>query len=114
VDFPRQCLETGDRNITGGTHSVNASIRTVTLLMTICGTERPNVAVWDALPLLSPLSLSHSREAFTVVATDLEPHGSLDNLVDCVPLAVSLLARRSQITGESVATVWRHKRIIAA
>ena len=62
------------------------------------------MTVWDRLPLLGPLSLPHARQAFLAIATDVEPDASLDRLlklVDCVPLAVSLLARRCQITGES-------------
>jgi tetratricopeptide (TPR) repeat protein len=84
------------------------SIRTVTLLLTIRGTERPNVTVWDSLPLLGPLSLLDARRAFLAIATDVEPDASLDRLlkmVDYVPLAVSLLARRCQITVESAATL---------
>ena len=80
------------------------SVHTVTLLLTIRGTERPNVTVWDPLPLLGPLGLPHARQAFLAIATDLEADTSLDHLlkmVDYVPLAVSLLARRCQITGES-------------
>jgi hypothetical protein len=84
------------------------SIGTVTLLLTIRGTEQPNVTAWDPLPLLGPLALPHARDAFLKIATDLEPDASLDNLlkmVDCVPLAVSLLARRCQIMGESAASL---------
>ena len=82
------------------------SVTTVTLLLTIRGTERPNITIWDPLPLLGPLSLLHARQAFLAIATDCEPSASLDRLlkmVDYVPLAVSLLARRSQITGEIAA-----------
>jgi len=80
------------------------NVHSVTLLLTIRGTEQPNVAVWDRLPLLGPLSLPHARQAFLAIATDVEPDASLDRLlklVDCVPLAVSLLARRCQMTGEN-------------
>jgi len=80
------------------------SVRSVTLLLTIRGTEQPNITVWDRLPLLGPLSLPHARQAFLATATDIEPDASLDRLlklVDCVPLAVSLLARRCQITREN-------------
>src|ERR1700733_9547556 len=82
------------------------SVQSVTLLLTIRGTEQPNITVWDHLPLLGPLSLQHARQAFLAIATatDAEPDASLDRLlklVDCVPLAVSLLARRCQITGEN-------------
>jgi hypothetical protein len=57
------------------------SIRTVTLLLTIRGTERPNVTVWDSLPLLGPLSLLDARRAFLAIATDVEPDASLDRLL---------------------------------
>ena len=83
-------------------------IRAMALLLTIRGTERPNVTVWDPLPLLGPLTLVHARQAFLTIATDLRPDASLDRLVkivDCVPLAVSLLARRCHISGESAATL---------
>jgi len=49
------------------------SIRTVTLLLTIRGTERPDVTVWDPLPLLGPLTLLHARDAFLQIATNLKP-----------------------------------------
>ena len=84
------------------------SVHTVTLLLTIRGTERPNVTNWDPLPLLGPLTLPHARRAFLTIATDLETDSSLDRLlkrVDYMPLAVSLLARRCQITGESATTL---------
>ena len=84
------------------------SVHTVTLLLTIRGTERPNVTAWDPLPLLGPLSPPHARQAFLAIATDLVADASLDHLlkmVDYVPLAVSLLARRCQIMGESATTL---------
>lgn len=84
------------------------SIPTVTLLLTIRGIEQPNVTTWDPLPPLGPLSLSHARAAFLAIATHLEPDDSLDKLlkmVDCVPLAVSLLARRCQVSKESAAAL---------
>ena len=93
------------------------SIRTITLLLTSRGTERPNVTLWDPFPLLGPLTLPYAREAFLQIATDLEPDVSLDNLlkmVDCVPLALSLLARRCQIMGESAASLcsrWEREHI---
>jgi len=49
------------------------SIHTVTLLLTIRGTERPDVTVWDPLPLLGPLTLLHARDAFLQIATNLKP-----------------------------------------
>ena len=49
------------------------SIHTVALLLTIRGTERPDVTVWDPLPLLGPLTLLHARNAFLQIAADLEP-----------------------------------------
>ena len=84
------------------------SVHTVTLLLTIRGTERPDVTVWDPLPLLGPLDLPYARQAFLAIATDSETDAALDHLlemVDYVPLAVSLLARRCQIAGESVTTL---------
>lgn len=92
-------------------------IRTVTLLLTIRGTERPDVTVWDPLPLLGPLSLPYARQAFLAIATGLEPDAPLDHLlkmVDYVPLAVSLLARRCQIMGKCAATLcsrWEKEHI---
>jgi len=93
------------------------SICTITLLLTIRGTERPNVTLWDPLPLLGPFTLPHARDVFLQIATDVEPDASLDNLlmmVDCVPLALSLLARRCQIMGESAASLcsrWEREHI---
>jgi hypothetical protein len=84
------------------------SVRSVSLLLTIRGTERPDITAWDPLPLLGPLSPLHAQEAFLAIATDVQPDTSLDQLlkkVDYVPLAVSLLARRCQIGGESTATL---------
>ena len=92
-------------------------IRTVALLLTIRGTERPNVTVWDPLPPLGPLTLPHAREAFLQIATDGKLDASLDTLlkmVDYVPLAVSLLARRCQIMGESSVTLcgrWKREHV---
>ena len=80
----------------------------LTLLLTIRGAESPNVTIWDPLPLLGPLNLLYARQAFLTIATNLETDTSLGRLlkmVDCVLLAISLLARRCQITGESAATL---------
>ena len=84
------------------------SIHTVTLLLTIRGTESPDVAMWEPLPLLGPLDSPHAQQAFLAIAPDLKADPALDHLlkmVDHVPLAVSLLARRCQITEESATTL---------
>ena len=60
------------------------SVHTVTVLLTIRGTERPNVTVWDPLPLLGPLSLPYARQAFLAIATHLEADASLDRLLKMV------------------------------
>ena len=92
------------------------SVRTLTLLLTIRGAERPNITLWAPLPLLGPLSLQDARQAFCAIATDINPDASLDRLlkqVDCVPLAVNLLARRCQITGQSAEVLcvgWEKER----
>ena len=79
------------------------NIDSVTLLITIRGTEQPDIATWDPLPLLGPLGIEDARNAFLAIANTVQPSASLDLLlkkVDCVPLAVNLLARRCQISGE--------------
>jgi hypothetical protein len=79
------------------------NINSVTLLITIRGTEQPDVATWDPLPLLGPLGIEDARNAFLAIANTVQPSASLDLLlkkVDCVPLAVNLLGRRCQISGE--------------
>lgn len=88
----------------------------LTLLITIRGTEQPDVAIWDPLPLLGPLRLDDARKAFFAIANTVQPSASLDLLlkkVDYVPLAVNLLARRCQISGENpiaLSNRWERER----
>ncbi|KZS97105.1 TPR-like protein [Sistotremastrum niveocremeum HHB9708] len=71
----------------------------ITLIMTIRGVEKPYGVEWDHLEPVDVLTLEAARTTFLHIATDVKPSDSVDRLlrkVDCVPLAVTLLARLAQ------------------
>ena len=81
-----------------------SAIHHVTLMLTMRGTELPNVVSWNLLETLKSLSGEAAREAFLAIAGKQELDHSLDQLlddVDRIPLAVTLLARISQTSKDS-------------
>ena len=79
-----------------------AAISHVTLIVTMRGIVRPSNVAWTQPPLapLAPLSLDAARQAFLTVNPDkASSQPELDLLLqelDCVPLAVKLIAQLGQ------------------
>src|SRR6201996_7570694 len=81
-----------------------SAMRHITLIMTMRGTELPNVASWNTLEPLQSLTLEAARETFLAIAREQQAGHALDQLlgeVDCIPLAVALLARISQASNDN-------------
>jgi tetratricopeptide (TPR) repeat protein len=92
-----------------------AATPNVTLILTKRGVELPVVVKWDELEELNVLSLNDARQVFLSIATNssnVSPNlALLDSLLealDCVPLAVKLLAQVAQSGKERVEQL--HKR----
>src|ERR1700761_2919486 len=92
-----------------------SAIRHVTLMLTMRGTELPNVASWNSLEPLESLTIEAARETFLAIAREQQADHALDQLlgeVDRIPLAVTLLARISQASNDSPADLrkaWLHE-----
>jgi tetratricopeptide (TPR) repeat protein len=72
-------------------------IATLNLIITMRGQQRPRGTLWakPLLPTLTPYDLASARQTFAAIAADFEDDPDLDELlkgVDCLPLAVTLLA----------------------
>ncbi|KAJ7912943.1 P-loop containing nucleoside triphosphate hydrolase protein, partial [Mycena leptocephala] len=88
--------------------SLLADIKSLALLVTMRGAERPGKVKWNRpfLPPLEPLSPSASRQIFLDIADEPsnEEKSSLDDLLDfsgSLPLAVSLMANVASVEGYS-------------
>src|ERR1700761_4880297 len=92
-----------------------SAIRHVTLMLTMRGTELPNVTSWNSLEALESLTIEAAGETFLAIAHEQQADHALDELlgeVDRIPLAVTLLARISQASNDSPADLrkaWLHE-----
>jgi len=94
-----------------------AAINHVTLIITMRGTTSPLGVSWtppSILPVLSPLSLKGAQSVFHAITGKSEPKDEIDLLLmelDCVPLAVVLLAQLAKYQSiRSLLQQWRtHK-----
>ncbi|KAG8930004.1 hypothetical protein FRC02_004783 [Tulasnella sp. 418] len=82
-----------------------ASFPTVSIILTMRGEERPmpDRIGWTRLPSLKQLALGPAREAFLATCPEAAEDAKLDQLIealDCVPLAIVLMARLAE-EGES-------------
>ncbi|KAG8959503.1 hypothetical protein FRC03_007898 [Tulasnella sp. 419] len=82
-----------------------AAIPTVSLLLTMRGDEYPVVdrLRWSRLPSLNRLTLAAARDTFLEISPSAIDDPELDTLmeeIDCLPLAITLMARLSE-EGES-------------
>jgi tetratricopeptide (TPR) repeat protein len=92
-----------------------AALHRVTLILTKRGIEQPVSVEWDWQEELGVLDLDAAREVFLSITTtrlaDSLDHSQVDSLLialDCVPLAVKLLAQVAQSGNESLEQL--HKR----
>jgi len=94
-----------------------AAVNHVTLIITMRGTASPLGVSWtppSTLPVLSPLSLEGAQSVFHAITGKSEPKHEIDLLLmelDCVPLAVVLLAQLAKYQSiSSLLQQWRtHK-----
>ncbi|KAG8953586.1 hypothetical protein FRC03_011713 [Tulasnella sp. 419] len=112
-DIPGQQSEVGD------ILALLASIPTVSFIVTMRAGQPPAAGPvqWThpKLPPLPPLEIDPANEAFLMIAPDAAGDSELDTLLkelDCVPLAVTLMARLAE-AGEQpseLLTQWRSER----
>ncbi|KAG8919972.1 hypothetical protein FRC02_001245 [Tulasnella sp. 418] len=112
-DIPGQQSEVGD------ILALLASIPTVSFIITMRAGQPPasGTVEWTnpKLPPLPPLEMKPANEAFLRIAPDAAGDSKLDTLLkelDCVPLAVTLMARLAE-AGEQpseLLTQWRSER----
>ncbi|RDB30870.1 hypothetical protein Hypma_005893 [Hypsizygus marmoreus] len=84
------------------------SLTTVTVLLTIRGSQHPAGIDWtDLLPPLQPVDMSSALEIFRTISRKMDDHAEkLIRAVDCVPLAVTLLANLAAVDGETTEALW--------
>jgi tetratricopeptide (TPR) repeat protein len=86
-----------------------SSIPTVNLLVTIRGSQHPTGVEWSQLlPPLKPLSLQAAKALFYRISRKPENIYATDliNAVDCVPLAVTLIAHLAAVHDITVESLW--------
>ncbi|KAG6808831.1 hypothetical protein H0H92_002745, partial [Tricholoma furcatifolium] len=85
------------------------SLDTVTLVVTMRGSQCPSTVNWsELLPPLQPVSLDAAVEIFTSISRKTDEFTTkLVNAVDCVPLAVTLLASLASVDGETTEGLWQ-------
>lgn len=96
-NFESPWEDSGSRRAVEHTLEKLSAIGTLTLIITMRGQQRPRGTLWTKpfLPILMPFDLDAARKAFVAIAPDHEDDPVLDELlkeVDCMPLAVNLLA----------------------
>ncbi|KAG6825973.1 hypothetical protein H0H92_001645 [Tricholoma furcatifolium] len=85
------------------------SLDTVTLMVTMRGSQRPSTVHWtELLPPLQPVSLDAAVDIFFSISQKSDEFAvKLIKAVDCVPLAVTLLANLASVDGETTEALWR-------
>ncbi|KAG6805947.1 hypothetical protein H0H92_013292, partial [Tricholoma furcatifolium] len=85
------------------------SLDTVTLVVTMRGSQRPSSVYWsELLPPLQPVSLDAAVSIFTSICGKSDEFTvKLVKAVDCVPLAVTLLANLASVDGETTDSLWQ-------
>ncbi|KAF8068749.1 hypothetical protein FPV67DRAFT_1652208 [Lyophyllum atratum] len=86
-----------------------ANLDTVSLLVTIRGSQHPPGVSWSQLlPPLKPVDLGSAVEIFSAIAHKKDEYTvKLIQAVDCVPLAVTLLGNLAAVDGETSEALWR-------
>ncbi|KAG6865259.1 hypothetical protein C0991_004075 [Blastosporella zonata] len=84
-------------------------IKMVTLVVTIRGSQRPSSVEWTQfLPPLQPVTLDAAVDIFEGISRKGDEFAvKLIKAVDCVPLAVTLLANLAAVDGETTDVLWR-------
>lgn len=86
-----------------------AALDTVTLLVTIRGSQHPAGVTWsELLPPLQPVDLDSAAAIFQAISHKMDEHAiKLMKAVDCVPLAVTLLGNLAAVDGETPEVLWQ-------
>ncbi|KIK01282.1 hypothetical protein K443DRAFT_98958 [Laccaria amethystina LaAM-08-1] len=84
------------------------AISQVVVMITLRGSQRPAGVEWSNLmPPLQPVDLDSASSIFRTVSQKLDHHAvNLIKAVDCVPLAVTLLANLAAVDGETTEALW--------
>ncbi|KAF8912195.1 hypothetical protein CPB84DRAFT_761367 [Gymnopilus junonius] len=84
------------------------SLETVTLILTMRGSQRPAGTLWSqVVPPLQPVDEASAISIFKAIANKDDQYVvSLIRAVDCVPLAVTLLANLAAVDGETTKALW--------
>ncbi|KAG8959060.1 hypothetical protein FRC03_008516 [Tulasnella sp. 419] len=97
-----------------------ASIPSVSFILTMRGIQHPasHLIDWTSprLPPLTPLEMDPAQEAFVKISPDSEGDPKLPELLrelDCVPLAITLMARLAEV-GEAITELlsqWKQEQV---
>jgi len=84
------------------------AISQVVVMITLRGSQRPAGVEWSNLmPPLQPVDLVSASSIFRTISQKLDHHAvNLIKAVDCVPLAVTLLANLAAVDGETTEALW--------
>lgn len=91
-------------------------VHRLSLLVTLRGAERPSSVPWSRpfLPSLPMLDLSSAKAIFVSIADIAEDEPGLEellNAIDCLPLAITLLATQTQYVGLStIIALWHQQK----
>ncbi|KAF5357878.1 hypothetical protein D9756_001226 [Leucocoprinus leucothites] len=85
-----------------------SAVPTVSLLLTLRGSQHPASIEWSQLlPPLKPLELQHAEALFRRISGKLEStYVPLIRAVDCVPLAVNLIAHLAAVHDITAESLW--------
>jgi tetratricopeptide (TPR) repeat protein len=84
------------------------ALQTVTVIITMRGAQKPAGTKWsDILPPLQPVDLDSAIAIFQAIVNKTDEHAiDLIRAVDCIPLAVTLIANLAAVDGETTEALW--------
>ena len=84
------------------------SINTLVCIVTMRGSQKPSGTRWsNVLPPLQPVDLRSALAIFKVISYKEDEYATrLIQAVDCVPLAVTLMANLASVDGETTEALW--------
>ncbi|PPQ68437.1 hypothetical protein CVT25_007830, partial [Psilocybe cyanescens] len=84
------------------------SIDALTLIITMRGSQKPSGTRWsEVIPPLKPIDIDSAMTIFKAISRKSDNYArNLVKAVDCMPLAVTLLATLASVDGESTEALW--------
>ena len=84
------------------------AISQLVVIITLRGSQRPAGVGWSNLmPPLQPVDLDAASSIFRTISQKLDHHAvNLIKAIDCMPLAVTLLANLAVVDGETTEALW--------